>query len=74
MAIITSQKESLEFDINLLHQAMILHHDVSTETTVTLVNAQFSVDATDYPASNALTGSLAQTDSSGVGIAWTADI
>jgi hypothetical protein len=74
LTIIINQKESLEIDINILHQAMLLHHDVSTETSVTLINAEFSVDATDYPASNALTGSLAQTDSSGTGITWTADI
>jgi hypothetical protein len=43
--------------------------------TAVLINPSFSVVANEnYPASNALEGLLSQTDSTGVGITWTADI
>jgi hypothetical protein len=43
--------------------------------TAVLINPSFSVNANEnYPASNALEGLLSQTDSTGVGITWTADI
>jgi hypothetical protein len=51
------------------------HYDTTSIINAVLINPSFTVAAqTDYPASNALEGLLSQTDSSGTGISWTADI
>lgn len=51
------------------------HYHAETYCDAPLTNAEFSVDAqTESPASNALSGQLSQTDSTGTGIEWKADI
>lgn len=54
---------------------MLTHYDTNIITTAFLINPEFSVPAqTDFPASNALEGSLSMTNDSGTDISWTADI